>query len=399
MEWMAMHFKRAQIVSEQDGPRRHQRVVRLAFDENGGGQSFVADLNRIVSLAHRLPAEVSPPPGVWDSLRLQLEKEGIFKPGVEERLEGRVRVPVLRKQKGHCGEAPSREVGLRQSEGRLGTLIESIASAIFISRGKRLRYVNQAAQIITGYTRKELLRMSFQDLVHPEGSEASTSRKKSQAEEIGLVSQCEIRISTKNHEERWLEITVTPINFDGEPSRLISAFDLTKRKRVESQAQLLAITDPLTGLGNYRRLLDALHAEIERSERTLRPFAVLLLDLDGLKKINDSYGHLVGSRALSRIGNILRLSCRSIDTATRYGGDEFAVVLPETAATAAGFVASRIHQLIADESEQPALSVSIGAAIYPSDGKTIQDLLQKADRELYGMKSRDAGQRSLLVTV
>jgi diguanylate cyclase (GGDEF)-like protein len=121
--------------------------------------------------------------------------------------------------------------------------------------------------------------------------------------------------------------------------------------------------------------------------------------LDGLKKINDRYGHPVGSRALSRIGNILRLSCRSIDTATRYGGDEFAVVLPETAATAAGFVSSRIHELIAEESEQPALSVSIGAAIYPSDGKTIQDLLQKADRELYEMKGRDAEQCSLRVAV
>jgi PAS domain S-box/diguanylate cyclase (GGDEF) domain len=392
-----MHFKKAQIVSKRDGPRRLQRGIGLAFD--GGGQGFVADLNSIVSLAHRLPAEVSPPPGAWNSLRLQLEKEGIFKPGVEQRLEDRVQDPVPRKQKGHCREAPSREVGLRQGEGRLGALIESIASAIFVSRGKRLRYVNQAAQIITGYTRKELLRMGFQDLVHPAGAEALTSRKKSPAEEIGIASQREIRISTKNHEDRWLEITVTPIHFDGEPSRLISAFDLTKRKRVESQAQLLAITDPLTGLGNYRRLLDALHAEIERSERTLRPFAVLLLDLDRLKKINDGYGHLVGSRALSRIGNILRLSCRSIDTATRYGGDEFAVVLPETAATAAGFVASRIHELIAGESEQPALSVSIGAAIYPSDGKTIQDLLQKADRELYGMKSRDAGQRSFLVPV
>ena len=393
-----MHLKKAQIVCEQDGPRRSHAVVRSAFDKNGGRQSFVVDLNSIVSAAHRLPAEVSPPPGVWNSLRLQLEKEGIFKAGVGERLEGCVRVPVLRKHKGHCAEAPPREVEL-QSEVKFGALIESIASAIFISRGKRLRYVNHAAEIITGYTRKELLRMSFQDLIHSEASEATTRRTKSQAEKIELASQCEIRISTKNHEERWLEITATRIDFCGEVSTLISAFDLTKRKHVEAQAQLLAITDPLTGLGNYRRLLNALHAEIERSERTLRPFAVLLLDLDGLKKINDCYGHLVGSRALCRIGDILRLSCRSIDTATRYGGDEFAVVLPETAATAAGFVSSRIHELIAEERERPALSVSIGAAIYPSDGNTIQDLLQKADRELYRMKSRDAERRSFLVAV
>jgi hypothetical protein len=92
-----MPVKKAQIVSEQD-PSRLQRVAYLAFDENGRGQSFAADLNSIVSAAHRLPAEVSPPPSVWSSLRRQLEKEGIFKAGVEERRKGCVRVPVLRER-------------------------------------------------------------------------------------------------------------------------------------------------------------------------------------------------------------------------------------------------------------------------------------------------------------
>jgi diguanylate cyclase (GGDEF)-like protein len=205
-------------------------------------------------------------------------------------------------------------------------------------------------------------------------------------EEIGPASRSEVRILTKNHEERWLDITATPIDFDGEASRLISAFDLTERKQAESQAQLLAITDPLTGLGNYRRLLDVFHAEIERSGRTGRPFAVLLLDLDGLKKINDCYGHLAGSRALCRLADVLRVFCRSIDTATRYGGDEFAVILPETTASAAGFVASRIRRRLATDSEQPTLSASIGVAVYPQDGETIEALLCTADRELYGMK-------------
>jgi diguanylate cyclase (GGDEF)-like protein len=216
-------------------------------------------------------------------------------------------------------------------------------------------------------------------------------------EEIGIASGSEIRILTKNHEERWIEITAATIDFDGEPGTLISAFDLTKHKEVEAQAQLLAITDPLTGLGNYRRLLDVLHGEIERSGRTGRPFAVLLLDLDGLKKINDCYGHLVGSRALCRLGDVLRVFCRSIDTAARYGGDEFAVILPETTAGAAGFVASRIRNRLATDSEQPPLFASIGVAVYPQDGETVEALLQTADRELYGMKSRGA-EKSCLAT-
>jgi len=174
---------------------------------------------------------------------------------------------------------------------------------------------------------------------------------------------------------------------------------LTERKHAEERVQLLAVTDPLTGLGNYRRFVDALDVEIKRTGRTGRPFAVLLLDLDQLKKINDRYGHLVGSRALRRLGNMLSLSCRAIDTAARYGGDEFAVILPETAASAATFVASRIRDLIAKDSEQPTLSASIGVAVYPRDGETIEALLQKADRELYGMKGRAPDQPSLLATV
>jgi diguanylate cyclase (GGDEF)-like protein/PAS domain S-box-containing protein len=285
-----------------------------------------------------------------------------------------------------AGEAPKIKT-LRENEASFHFLVETIATPIFVSRGERLHYVNHAAQVLTGYTRKELLSMNFWDLIAP-------SR-----EPGGLASRCEVKILTKNHEKRWLEITVATIDFEGVPVKLFSAFDLTERKQAESQARLLAVTDPLTGLGNYRRLLDVLHAEVERSGRTGRPFAVLLLDLDGLKKINDCYGHLAGSRALCRVGDVLRLFCRAIDTAARYGGDEFAVVLPETAAAAAELVASRIRNRLATDSEQPPLSASIGVAAFPQDGETIEALLETADRELYRMKSRGAEESSLSAAI
>jgi len=294
-----------------------------------------------------------------------------------------------------AGEALMRGKAVRGSEANFHTLAETIPSAIFISRGGRLHYVNHAAEIITGYAREELLTMNFWDLVPPGTRNAIINRRWVHREEIGIASGGEVRILTKNHEERWLEITAATTDFDGEPGTLISAFDLTERKQVETQAQRLAITDPLTGLGNYRRLLDVLHAEIERSGRTGRPFALLLLDLDGLKKINDCYGHLVGSRALCRLGDVLRVFCRSIDTAARYGGDEFAVILPETTAGDAGFVASRIRNRLATDSEQPPLCASIGVAVYPQDGETVEALLQTADRKLYGMKSRGTEKTSL----
>jgi diguanylate cyclase (GGDEF)-like protein len=161
-----------------------------------------------------------------------------------------------------------------------------------------------------------------------------------------------------------------------------------ERHRSEDQLLQLAVTDSLTGLANHRKLLEVLEAEMKRAGRTGRSFAVLLLDLDGLKRINDQYGHSTGSRALCRLADALRHSCRSIDTAARHGGDEFAIVIPEAGSDAAFEVARRIYERLAQDGEVPALSVSIGAAIYPHSGQTIEMVLGAADRALYEMKRR-----------
>jgi diguanylate cyclase (GGDEF)-like protein len=163
---------------------------------------------------------------------------------------------------------------------------------------------------------------------------------------------------------------------------------LLDNARLFEQVSHLAVSDPLTGLANYRRLLDVLEAETERTNRNGRPFAVLLLDLDGLKKINDTHGHLVGSHALNRLAHILRIHCRAIDTAARYGGDEFALVLPETLRDEAERVANRIRAVMASDPEYPQLSASIGISIYNGHGERIEKLLSDADAQLYYEKSR-----------
>ena len=163
---------------------------------------------------------------------------------------------------------------------------------------------------------------------------------------------------------------------------------LVDNARLFDQVRRLAISDPLTGLANYRTLVNALQNELERSRRTGRSFAIALFDLDELKSVNDRFGHLVGTRAICRMASVLRQQCRSTDTAARYGGDEFALVLPEASAEAASRVATRVREKLSADLELPQLSVSTGVAVYPRDGETLEQLLNSADEALYRMKGR-----------
>jgi diguanylate cyclase (GGDEF)-like protein len=170
---------------------------------------------------------------------------------------------------------------------------------------------------------------------------------------------------------------------------------LLEQARLFEQVRSMAVSDSLTGLANYRRLISVLEAELDRSRRTQRPFSVVLLDMDGLKAINDQFGHLTGSRALVRLGKILAHHSRAIDTPARYGGDEFALVLPEAGRDVSARVVARIRERLAKEAEAPALSVSAGVAAFPEDGDTPEKLLGAADRALYGMKNRGTNIQNL----
>jgi diguanylate cyclase (GGDEF)-like protein len=171
---------------------------------------------------------------------------------------------------------------------------------------------------------------------------------------------------------------------------------LVDNARLFDQVRRMAVTDSLTGLANYRTLVNAIQSELDRSKRSGRPFAIVLFDLDGLKLVNDKYGHLVGTRAICRLANVLKMHCRSTDTGARYGGDEFALVLPEASGEAAERVSKRVREKLASDLEIPLLTVSAGVSVYPADGDTLEKLLAAADRALYKMKGHTDGMQSLM---
>jgi diguanylate cyclase (GGDEF)-like protein/PAS domain S-box-containing protein len=199
----------------------------------------------------------------------------------------------------------------------------------------------------------------------------------------GVSSQFEYK-----RNQRVLELHTDPLRSpSGEIVGCVGAgLDITERKKTEEKMRYQATHDALTGLANYREFLETLEREVRRSQRSTKSFAVLLLDLDALKVINDRMGHLAGNRALKRLAEVMTAQCRSTDLAARYGGDEFAVLLVDSDPGMARQIAARVQAALRDGGEQPPLSVSIGVSVYPDDGQTAQELLEAADQELYRRK-------------
>ena len=160
------------------------------------------------------------------------------------------------------------------------------------------------------------------------------------------------------------------------------------------KSQRLAITDDLTKLFNSRYLNTYLEKEIGRATREGSPLALIFLDLDGFKSVNDRYGHLCGSRTLFEAGRVIKQAAEGEELVSRYGGDEFVVVLPTADASAAVSTGQRIrqalknHRFLSDRGLSIRISASLGIACFPEHGSTPQDLIQKADQAMYSVKEK-----------
>ena len=281
------------------------------------------------------------------------------------------------------------EKELRHSEAHYRALVENPTYGIchFDVDGRFLD-VNEALVAMLGYgSKEELMAVNLAtEIIRDPIERAQLFESYRQTGHVDLI---EVEWKRKDGTPMKVRLSGRQVGIEeGAPDGCeIIAEDVTAQRASEDHLRHLAATDALTGLANYRRLSETLESEIKRSERTARAFAVLIFDLNGMKRINDSHGHLAGNRALCRLADIFRFSCRSIDTAARYGGDEFAIILPETGAKEADAVGRRICERLSNDREEPLLSVSVGVAVYPEDGTTIDTLFQAADRALYKMKA------------
>ncbi|MGB8524462.1 MAG: diguanylate cyclase [Candidatus Acidiferrales bacterium] len=278
---------------------------------------------------------------------------------------------------------------LRHSEARYRALVGNLNYGMCrcSSKGKFL-VVNQALATMLGYSsREELLaaNLAAEILCDP----AERARLLGHSAEQGGGDPLEIEWQRKDGATLKVRLSGREVSKEGGmDSYEIIVEDITEQRKLEDHLRQEAAKDSLTGLANYRHLVETVDSEVKRSERTAREFAILFLDLDGLKQINDRFGHLVGSQALCRLADVLCICSRDMDTPARFGGDEFALVLPETGRVPANLVAERICESLASDGKEPKLSVSIGIAIYPKDGEKVDSLLSAADAALYAMKVR-----------
>lgn len=302
------------------------------------------------------------------------------------------------------------ERALRQSEARFRLLAENGSDVVSLHDATgRILYVSPSAERVLGYAPDEVARMAPFALVVPEDA-ARLRRHFDDLVRGAPAASLACRMRHKAGRVLWLEMMWrTIVDAEGRVVQVqASSRDVTERKEYERQLEearrtlqaqherlleanaslaALASQDGLTGLKNRRAFEERMTEELLRMRRTAQPVALLLLDIDEFKAFNDSFGHPRGDEVLRQVARQLSRTVRDSDLAVRYGGEEFAVILPGSDLASAGEVAERIRSAIegGQWSERP-ITISIGVAVAASVAATLPDLLEHADRALYRSK-------------
>lgn len=284
---------------------------------------------------------------------------------------------------------------LRESEARFRRVLENapVGVEIFALNG-RFMLVNKVLCDIVGVMKEELESMSIDDITDPDDKEiGSLNRKKLLSGEI-LVARYEKRYLRRDGRQVWMQINMTlERDESGAPLYFIGmAEDIGKRKEAEQRISFLAHHDRLTGLPNRELFADRLSRSISQAKRKHEHLALLFLDLDGFKAVNDKFGHDAGDAVLKVVAKRLLECVREIDTVARLGGDEFAIIFDEIEDVALlSEVAEQIIRSLdvpipLDAKRECSIGVSIGIAGYPEHGTEIDRLMRAADDAMYASK-------------
>jgi len=301
------------------------------------------------------------------------------------------------------------EEALRESEERYRLIGENASDVIWTTDlNLRYTYVSPSVTRMRGYSVEEVVGGTLRESLTPASLEVARkvlarelARDVSRVNEPFQARTLELELNCKDGSTVWSEITVTFLrDRDDRPLGLLGVSrDITERKKMEeerarlhAELEVRAITDGLTGLYNHAHFYQRLAEEVERSKRYGLGFAVVMMDTDNFKQYNDSRGHQAGDKALCLIADCIRKAIRRSDIAFRYGGDEFAMILPHSDPARAQLAVKRINRRIIarlkemDDPSSAWLGVSAGVASYPDDAATADDLVTIADTALYDAK-------------
>lgn len=291
-------------------------------------------------------------------------------------------------------ERKKRELALIESESRFSTVFNRNPIAIGISNYASEKFidVNEAYLQLSGYERNEVIGHTAIELnlwVYPE--EKARMYMSQSLSEHGQIQNQEFLFRTKNGEIGDVLLSAELINIGGEQCVLHILTDITEKNKAQREIDYLSHYDALTGLPNRLLVRDRVKQAIAAAKRDKHKIALLFIDLDNFKSINDSLGHASGDVLLEVISHRLRESIRGTDTISRFGGDEFLVVLSHiTASDAVVAVCSKILEDITKPARidgyELSTSCSIGVTVYPDDGDDFDSLLRKADSAMYYAK-------------